>query len=87
MVRSTIQLSASGRSLTLNMALEGRGTDPVERATCEPILSWCVALWDDWLPRHMLLRTLGDAIARVQGHVSPWSMVQYEARRQRSWLR
>ena len=39
MVRSSFQLSVAGRSLTLDLFLEGRGTDPAERAVCEPIIT------------------------------------------------
>ncbi len=76
MVRSSFQLATAGRSLTLDLVLEGRGTDPAEKAICDPIVSWCVALWDSWLPRGVLLRTLGEAISRVQDHKSPWSVVR-----------
>ena len=76
MVRSSFQLSSAGRSLALDLVLEGQGTDPVEKATCDPILTWCVALWDNWLPRGILLRTLSGAFRRVQAHASPWTGVR-----------
>ena len=74
--RSAFSRRTKGRSLTLDLLLEGPGTDPAERSSIEPVLAWCVALWDKWLPRAWLLRTMGDAISRVQTHPRPWSMVR-----------
>ena len=74
LVRSTYQLKTAGRSLTLDLALEP-GADPAYRCHTEPIFFFCVAVWDSWLPRHILARAVGAAIETSGNVASVWSNV------------
>ena len=74
--RSAFQISTAGRSLTLDLAMAGEGTDPAIRAHVEPVQYLCRALWDDWLPRAVILRALSGAASRVAHAARPWAVVR-----------
>ena len=74
--RSAFQLSVAGRSLLLDLELAGRGTDPAYRAHLEPVLYFCRALWDTWVPRAHLIRAFSSASRRVGQLAHPWAGVK-----------
>ena len=74
--RSAFRPYTKGRSLTLDLALAGTGTDPAYRAHMEPVQFLCQALWDDWVPRSCILRTLSGAAMRIEQLTNPWAGIK-----------
>ena len=72
--------SPSGRSATcdLQMAVPDRlgGADPAIDVCVAPIASFLCALWDDWVPRFILARSLHQAVQET----ICWNKVQGPAR-------
>eukprot|EP00959_Pyramimonas_sp_CCMP1952_P403145 8446790-Pyramimonas_sp.AAC.1 len=47
-----------------------KGSDPMLRATCMPVLTLCRAIWEGWVPRHVVRDGLLGA-----ADVSLWTQV------------
>ena len=75
LARAAMCVHTAGRSLTLDLLMNGEDTDPAFRCNREPIFAWCVGLWDSIVPRGVMLRTFHWAISRLEGSSSPWSRV------------
>ena len=67
--------SFAGRSMTcdLQTALPSRlgGADPAVDICVAPIVTWLRALWEAWIPRGIMARSMQEAIAKQDG----WAFV------------
>ena len=55
-----------GRGCTLDLALAQDRLDPAYDICSLPIAWWVAGLREQWIPRHMLLRTFSDAMVNVE---------------------
>jgi hypothetical protein len=65
----------AGRSLTVDLMLFGDRFDPAYVCNRAPIVMWLTALWNAWIPRSALLRSMVTAIRVVQDAERPWLLV------------
>ena len=72
MIRAAIRTKTAGRSLTLDLCLAGAGTDPGIKANSDPLMYWCVALWDKCAPRAQTMRSINGAAGRLKQRANPW---------------
>jgi hypothetical protein len=64
-----------GRSATIDLQLAGpqpRNIDPGIRMLSEPIPVLANALWENWLPRHMILRVAATARGKALANEGSW---------------
>ena len=62
-VAAAVTRSSGGGDLDVTLALADGGrlgrVDPAYEAHCQPIVSWAMAVWHEWLPRAALSKLIG----------------------------
>ena len=48
--------------------------DPAVTGNTDVLHHWALAIWNNWIPRHLLQLSLTDAMARLAGAKQPWSV-------------
>ena len=75
---TALHARTAGRSATVDLALASRDptkVDPIYKCYTAPIFSLSACLWEDWLPRGWVVRTLAGAARRLDAAKSLWGRV------------
>ena len=67
-VRTTFIKNEKGRSFDVDFGLSDPTIDPVWHACVKLVFAYCVALWNAWLPRGVVLRGFSGAMAAEDGN-------------------
>ena len=76
---AALACTGAGGDLDLTLALAdgpaGAAADPAFSAHADPIGIWATAVWESWMPRSALLRTVAAAKRRLAAAKNAWSAV------------
>ena len=64
------------RSATVDLALDMPELDPTYAGNVGVVQWWAAALWEQWLPRHMLLYLMSKVSQELKGTARPFSRVR-----------
>ena len=73
-VHGAIVAKPHGRSATADLEMAGANLDPAYEATLAPLLMWSLAIWNQWVPRIVLIRSFAKARTVMQAAKVPWQV-------------
>eukprot|EP00959_Pyramimonas_sp_CCMP1952_P165213 3453189-Pyramimonas_sp.AAC.1 len=76
--------TTASKSRSLGLMLQP-GLDPITDATCMPVMMLLRAVWENWVPLHMVVRCLQDKRATTWAHVQGQCVATVMSLRRIGW--